>query len=52
MTCIEQLVRTAEEFVAGQRFRRFYSSEQAEGWEERAYDWLVRRGREPAAAEV
>ena len=41
-----------EEFVAGQRFRRFYSAEQAEGWEERAYDWLVRRGREPAAAEV
>jgi UDP-glucose 4-epimerase len=41
-----------EEFVGGQRFRRIVSPEQAERWEARTYEWLLRRGRQAEAAQA
>jgi UDP-glucose 4-epimerase len=39
-----------EEFVAGHRFRRFFTPEQAERWEQDVYDFLRRSPRTPAGS--
>jgi UDP-glucose 4-epimerase len=41
-----------EEFVTGQRFRRFVSPEQAKRWEDDLYEWMRRRGGDRERAKV